>query len=126
MKSSGSSLFTYLKQQEESKGVGEIKRICDTIIKVFVDHEKEDRVIVPLFRYSHALEVLHLVAINFLRFLDKLFDSGCLTSIISDQTFDFNRRLLKLVQLELAGCKDIYKLMDGIAVLCQFIQVSSH
>ncbi|XP_066141125.1 tubulin-specific chaperone D [Euwallacea fornicatus] len=106
VKSSGHSLFDYLKDQELLKGSQEIKRICETIIGIFVDNQKQDRITVPLFR-----------------FLDKLFDSGCITSIISDSSCDFSKRILKLVQLEISGCKDIYKLMDGINVLCQFIQI---
>lgn len=57
------------------------------------------------------------------RFIDKLFDSGSLSLIIEDANCDFLKRMLKLVQMEITGCKDIYKLIDGINLLCQFIQV---
>lgn len=56
------------------------------------------------------------------RFLDKLMSSVCIKTIIEDKNTDFPKKILKLVQAEIV-CKDIYKLMDGISVLCQFIQV---
>lgn len=58
-----------------------------------------------------------------LRFLNKLMGSGCITEVITDPNSEFPRKILKLVQLEITGCKDIYKLIDGIDLLCQFIQV---
>ncbi|XP_030759284.1 tubulin-specific chaperone D [Sitophilus oryzae] len=106
VKSSSLSFFTYLKQEIKDKGVEEIIRICEIVYKIFGDHQKEDRITVSL-----------------LRFLDKLFDSGCIKLILDDPNSDFAKRLLKMVQIEIAGCKDIYKLIDGISVLCQFIQV---
>ncbi|KAJ8938560.1 hypothetical protein NQ314_011450 [Rhamnusium bicolor] len=106
VKNSSSSLFTYLKSEIKSKGVTEIQRICDIIYKIFIDHQKVDRITVPMFR-----------------FLDKLFDSGCLNLIIEDANLDFIKKILKLIQMEIAGCKDIYKLIDGINILCQFIQI---
>ncbi|KAJ8961404.1 hypothetical protein NQ318_014649 [Aromia moschata] len=101
-----SSLFTYLKSEIKSKGVTEIQGICETVYKIFLDHQKIDRITVPMFR-----------------FLDKLFDSGCISLIIEDKESDFMKKILKLIQMEIAGCKDIYKLIDGINVLCQFIQI---
>ncbi|XP_050312705.1 tubulin-specific chaperone D [Anthonomus grandis grandis] len=106
VKKSGASLFTYLKEEEKSKGLKEIKRICETVHTIFVDHQKCDRITVPMFR-----------------FLDKLIDSQCISGIIEDTGDDFTKRILKLVQMEIAGCRDIYKLMDGISLMCQFIQV---
>ncbi|KAG5900138.1 hypothetical protein JTB14_012811 [Gonioctena quinquepunctata] len=106
VKNSSSSLFTYLKSQGDLKGPQEIQKICDTILQIFIDHQKVDRVTVPMFR-----------------FLDKLFDSGCIESVIADSGSEFIKKTLKLIQVEIAGCKDIYKLIDGITVLCQFIQI---
>lgn len=106
VKNSSASLFAYLKSEEAKKGVVEIKRICDTVHEIFCDYQKVDRISVPMFR-----------------FLDKLMSSGALELIINDLESDFPKRMLKLIQMEIAGCKDIYKLIDGISVLCQFIQV---
>lgn len=49
--------------------------------------------------------------------------SGCIGCIINDPSSDFPRKILKLVQTEIVGCKDIYKLIEGINTFCQFIQV---
>ncbi|XP_018565799.1 tubulin-specific chaperone D [Anoplophora glabripennis] len=106
VKNSSHSLFSYLKEEMKSGGVTEIERMCDVIYKIFVDHQKNDRITVPMFR-----------------FLDKLFDSGCLSLVIEDVNSTFIKKILKLIQMEIAGCKDIYKLIDGINVLCQFIQI---
>lgn len=106
MKSSGSALFSYLKTTEKSKGKQGVQRICDIVHQIFVDHQRNDRITVPMFR-----------------FLEKLFDSGCIEVIISDDSSEFIKDTLKLIQMEINGCKDIYKLIDGITVLCQFIQV---
>ncbi|KAJ8964287.1 hypothetical protein NQ317_014583 [Molorchus minor] len=105
-KKSSHSLFTFLKSEIKSKGIVEIRKMCDVTYKIFSDHQKNDRITIPMFR-----------------FLDKLFDSGCLNLIIEDKDSDFIRKILKLIQMEIAGCKDIYKLIDGINVLCQFIQI---
>ncbi|KAL1505707.1 hypothetical protein ABEB36_005211 [Hypothenemus hampei] len=104
VKSSSASLFSYLKEQEKLKGPSEVKRICGILTQIFTDYQKQDRIIIPLFR-----------------FFDKLCDSGCLTSALQDN--DFTMNIFKLVQLEISRCKDIYKLIDGISVFCQFIQV---
>nr|XP_023027464.1 tubulin-specific chaperone D [Leptinotarsa decemlineata] len=108
VKNSSSSLFTYLKSEVDVKGLPEIQRICDIILKIFIEHQKIDRITVSMFR-----------------FLDKLFDSGCIELIMADSNseFEFIKKTLKLIQVEIAGCKDIYKLIDGITVLCQYIQV---
>ncbi|XP_060524658.1 tubulin-specific chaperone D [Cylas formicarius] len=107
VKNAGTSLFDYLRHQlDEKDGETEIVRICETVHKIFVDFQKIDRITVPLFR-----------------FLDQLFDSGCISTLLENSRSSFPKRVLKLVQMEIAGCKDIYKLIDGINVLCQFIQV---
>lgn len=97
-----------MKSEEEKKGVLEINRYCDIIYKIFCDFQKVDRIIVSIFR-----------------FLCKLMGSGCITSVITNPNSEFPKKILKLIQIEIAGCKDIYKLIDGIDLLCQFIQVSS-
>ncbi|CAH1996514.1 unnamed protein product [Acanthoscelides obtectus] len=107
VKHSSASFFTSLKAELKTRGVGELHRICDVILKIFMDHHKVDRITIPIFR-----------------FLDKFFDAGCLEPVIQSDSADFIKKTLKLVQKEIAGCKDTYKLLDGISVLCQFIQVN--
>lgn len=106
VKNASSSFFSYLTSEQQTKGMAEISRLCDIVHKIFCDYQKVDRVTVPM-----------------LRFLDKLMSSGCITCIIDDPNSDFARKILKLAQSEVTGCKDIYKLIDGIGSFCQFIQV---
>ncbi|XP_018322258.1 tubulin-specific chaperone D [Agrilus planipennis] len=108
VKNSSSALFTYLKEQEKKKGLEEIQRVCETISEIFHNYQKVDR-----------------ITVSILRFLSRIMTSGCLTNILDFQKSDFAKKILKLVQLEIAGCRDVYKLVDGIDVLCQFIQVRS-
>ncbi|XP_045480328.1 tubulin-specific chaperone D [Harmonia axyridis] len=108
VKYSASSLFTFLDAEKKLKGDDEMKRICEVVHRIFVDYQKNDRITVPMFK-----------------FLDKLFDSGCLECVLRDEKSEFAPQMLKLIQAEIAGCKDIYKLMDGVNTLCQFIQIKS-
>lgn len=85
----------------------ELNRISEVILDIFIKYQKIDRITVPMFR-----------------FLEKLLSSGCFQSIIDDPNSKFSSQALKLVQCEIQGCKDIYKLIDGTNCLCQFIQVS--
>lgn len=95
-----------MKQEGNKKGKTEIQRLCDITIEIFEKFQKNDRITVPMFR-----------------FLDKLFSSGSIDCVINDLNNEFPKKVLKLIQMEINGCKDIYKLIDGINVLCQFIQV---
>lgn len=106
VKSSSSSLFSYLSKEKSNKGLDEINRLCEVIYKIFQDHQKIDRITIPM-----------------LRFLEKLFSSGSIQHLTDDPSFDFCKRILKLTMNEIAGCKDVYKLVDGINLLAQFIQV---
>ncbi|KAK4882052.1 hypothetical protein RN001_005371 [Aquatica leii] len=106
VKNSSTSLFDYLKYEQQLKGVLQINHYCDIIYQIFFDFQKNDRIVIPMFR-----------------FLNKLMGSGCISRVITNPDNDFSRKILKLVQLEIAGCKDIYKLIDGIDLLCQFIQI---
>lgn len=106
VKHSSASFFAHMKTLKQTEGTSEIKKIYDTILQIFVDHQKDDRIAVPM-----------------LRFLDKLFDSECMEQLTDVENPDFIKSILKLVQIQIAACKDIYKLIDGITVLCQFIQV---
>ncbi|XP_044761611.1 tubulin-specific chaperone D [Coccinella septempunctata] len=108
VKYSASSLFAYLDSEKKLKGDAEMRRICEVIHQIFVDYHKNDRITVPMFK-----------------FLDKVFDSGCLECVLQDKESDFAPQILKLIQAEIAGCKDIYKLIDGVNTLCQFIQIKS-
>ncbi|KAK9871289.1 hypothetical protein WA026_011559 [Henosepilachna vigintioctopunctata] len=108
VKHSSSSLFTYLKVELKHKRKAELARLCDVIYQIFADHQKNDRIIIPMFR-----------------FLDRLFESECVQCIYHNKQSDFAAKIIKLIQMEMSGCRDIYKLMDGANALCQFIQIES-
>ncbi|XP_044262327.1 tubulin-specific chaperone D [Tribolium madens] len=108
VKNSSSSLFTYISREKKCKGVGEIDRLAEVVYSIFQDNRKNDRIVVPMFR-----------------FLDKLFSSGCVQHLTDDPTSDFCKKILKLAMAELVGCKDAYKIIDGINLLAQFVQVKS-
>ncbi|KAI5644466.1 hypothetical protein NE865_03573 [Phthorimaea operculella] len=80
--------------------------ICDTIIQVFADNIHVKRITGPMFN-----------------FLDRLLSSGSISPILEDPESTFASDILKYLQIELRGAKNIYKLLDSINVLCQLIQV---
>lgn len=80
--------------------------IYETILRIFQEYKGVDRVVAPMFK-----------------FLDRLLGSGCAKCIIDDSKCDFMKRTFKLIQSEVSGCKDVYKLIDGIDALCQLLQV---
>ncbi|XP_045447141.1 tubulin-specific chaperone D [Melitaea cinxia] len=98
------SLFSYLNTLHNDMET--LKSICDTIIQVFADNLHVKRITGPMFN-----------------FLDRLLSSGSISPILEDPESTFARDILKYLQLELRGGKNIYKLLDSINVLCQLIQV---
>ncbi|XP_022825239.1 tubulin-specific chaperone D [Spodoptera litura] len=98
------SLYAYLITLHDNKEM--LKSICDTIIKVFADNLHVKRITGPMFN-----------------FLDRLLSSGSISPILEDPESTFAMDILKHLQLELRGGKNIYKLLDSINVLCQLIQV---
>ncbi|XP_049869882.1 tubulin-specific chaperone D [Pectinophora gossypiella] len=99
-----SSLYAYLNNLHNDKEM--LKSICDTIIKVFADNLHVKRITGPIFN-----------------FLDRLLSSGSISPILEDPESTFPLDVLKYLQMELRGAKNIYKLLDSINVLCQLIQV---
>ncbi|KAJ8733225.1 hypothetical protein PYW08_001523 [Mythimna loreyi] len=98
------SLYAYLNTLHSNKEM--LTSICDTIIKVFADNLHVKRITGPIFN-----------------FLDRLLSSGSISPILDDPESTFAMDILKYLQLELRGGKNIYKLLDSINVLCQLIQV---
>uniref|UniRef100_A0A2A4J981 Tubulin-specific chaperone D n=1 Tax=Heliothis virescens TaxID=7102 RepID=A0A2A4J981_HELVI len=98
------SLYSYLNTLHTDKVM--LTSICDTIIKVFGDNLHVKRITGPIFN-----------------FLDRLLSSGSISPILDDPESTFAMDILKHLQLELRGGKNIYKLLDSINVLCQLIQV---
>ncbi|XP_013138702.1 PREDICTED: tubulin-specific chaperone D [Papilio polytes] len=98
------SLYSYLHTLHEDMAT--LRSVCDTIVQVFADNLHVKRITGPMFN-----------------FLDRLLSSGAISPILEDPESTFAADILKYLQLELRGGKNIYKLLDSINVLCQLIQV---
>lgn len=105
VKNSSAAFFAYLKTKPPAK----IFSLYETILSIFQEYKGVDRVVTPMFK-----------------FLDKLLGSGCAKCIIDDSDSDFLKRTFKLIQSEITSCKEVYKLIDGIDALCQFLQVTNY
>ena len=106
MKHSSASLFSYLKAQQSNSL--EKERLCKTIVEIFQNYQYVDRVTVPLFG-----------------FLDCLFSSGCVRSVLKNPHSTFASDILSHVKLEIGKRREVIKLKGSVDVLCHLIQVSS-
>lgn len=105
MKHSSASLFSYLKAHHGDNV--ELERLCKTIIEIFEHYHFVDRVTVPL-----------------LEFLDRLFSSGCVRSVLENPQSTFASDVLHHVKLEIGRTRDTIKLMGSVNILCHLVQVS--
>jgi hypothetical protein len=85
----------------------ELERLCKTIVDIFRHYQYVDRVTVPLFG-----------------FLDRLFSSGCVRSVLENPQLTFASDILQHVKLEIGRTRDAIKLMGSVDVLCHLVQVS--
>lgn len=77
-----------------------------------------------LVLYSHSKHVAFFcIQPLLLNLLILPFLLGSISPILDDPDSKFAMDILKYLQLELRGGKNIYKLLDSINVLCQLIQV---
>lgn len=102
VKNSSQSLFNELNSMSSE----EIKLFCSNILSLFNAFQKNDRVTLP-----------------FLKFLDQVFTSSCLDSVLQDPNSGFPLDLLLLCKNELVKCGDPNKLMASSEVFCQLLQV---
>jgi hypothetical protein len=105
VKHSSASLLSYLKTHKDNSV--ELERVCKTIIEIFQHYQYVDRVTVPLFG-----------------FLDRLFSSGCVLSVLGNPQSTFASDVLYHVKLEIGRTRDVIKLMGSVDVLCHLLQVS--
>lgn len=82
-------------------------KICGQFVKIFNDHKKDERVIIPLFKL-----------------LETLFSSGCFDIYNEDEikSNKFPLELLQLLKDEVKGCGEIRKLLTSINVFCCLVQ----
>ncbi|NXP59203.1 TBCD protein, partial [Chloropsis cyanopogon] len=100
---SAQSLFDYMKgiQSEPSA----VERFCETLLKVFEDNLRNDRVSVPL-----------------LTMLDQMLANGCFDLFTEQENHPFPVKLFTLCKEEIKRSKDIRKLRSSIGVFCGLIQ----
>jgi hypothetical protein len=106
VKHSSASLFSYLKAQQNNSL--ELERLCRTIVEIFRNYQYVDRVTVPLFG-----------------FLDRVFSSGCVRSILKNSQSTFASDILYHLKLETGKRRELTKLKGSVDVLCHLIQVGS-
>ncbi|NXX31393.1 TBCD protein, partial [Nicator chloris] len=100
---SAQSLFDYMKKiQSEPRALGSF---CETLLKVFEDNLRNDRVSVPL-----------------LTMLDQMLANGCFDMFTEQENHPFPVKLFTLCKEEIKRSKDIRKLRSSTGVFCGLIQ----
>ncbi|NWV20149.1 TBCD protein, partial [Origma solitaria] len=100
---SAQSLFDYMKKiQSDPSALGSF---CETLLKVFEDNLRNDRVSVPL-----------------LTMLDQMLANGCFDMFTEQENHPFPVKLFTLCKEEIKRSKDIRKLRSSIGVFCGLIQ----
>ena len=103
VKNSSKSLFHEL----ETMGLAELKVFCNNILKLFRLYQKNDRVTIP-----------------FLKFLDQVLTTSCLSPFLEDIDAEFPVSLFTICKSEITKCGDPNKLMASSEVFCQLLQVN--
>uniref|UniRef100_A0A8C3QR26 Tubulin-specific chaperone D n=1 Tax=Cyanoderma ruficeps TaxID=181631 RepID=A0A8C3QR26_9PASS len=100
---SAQSLFDYMKKIQTDPSA--LEGFCETLLKVFEDNLRNDRVSVPL-----------------LTMLDQLLANGCFDMFTEQENHPFPVKLFTLCKEEIKRSKDIRKLRSSIGVFCGLIQ----
>ncbi|NXS06431.1 TBCD protein, partial [Neodrepanis coruscans] len=100
---SAQSLFDYMKKIQSDPSA--LEGFCETLLKVFEDNLRNDRVSVPL-----------------LTMLDQLLANGCFDTFTEQENHPFPVKLFTLCKEEIKRSKDIRKLRSSIGVFCGLIQ----
>lgn len=93
------ALLEYIRALKKSKASLKISKIAFSLIRLFEEQQKNQRVILPL-----------LVT------LDKLISHGCLAELIQNNTGQFAEKLATCVRREAQNCQDINRIMALIPV----------
>ncbi|XP_074649513.1 tubulin-specific chaperone D-like isoform X1 [Tubulanus polymorphus] len=96
---SRTSLLQYLRNVSRSEEP--MKIFCDTLLKIFEDYKKVDRVTLPMFKM-----------------LDQLLANNCFDLFTEDESNDFSDRLVTLCKAEIHKSADPHKLLEATNVLC--------
>ncbi|NWZ82234.1 TBCD protein, partial [Poecile atricapillus] len=100
---SAQSLFDYMRKIQRDPSA--LESFCETLLKVFEDNLRNDRVSVPL-----------------LAMLDQMLANGCFDTFTEQENHPFPVKLFNLCKEEIRRSKDIRKLRSSIGVFCGLIQ----
>ncbi|KAL9833742.1 tubulin-specific chaperone D [Geothlypis trichas] len=100
---SAQSLFDHMKKIQSDPGA--LGSFCETLLKVFEDNLRNDRVSVPL-----------------LTMLDQMLANRCFDMFTEQENHPFPVKLFTLCKEEIKRSKDIRKLRSSIGVFCGLIQ----
>lgn len=100
---SSQSLFEYLKSIQQDAAA--LQQFGDTVLAIFRDHLRNDRVSVPL-----------------LKMVDQLLANGCFELFTSEESHPFCVELLSLCKEEIKKSRDVQKLLSCIAAFCGMVQ----
>jgi len=103
VKNSSESMFLELQKMNQS----DLAIFSQSLLAVFKQNLKVDRVTVPLFK-----------------FLDQLLTSSCLESLLEEKSNQFSYNLFCLCKTEITKCGDPNKIMSSGDVFCQLLQVA--
>ena len=103
VRNSSESMFTQLRRMSDQQ----IAAFTNSILTVFKNNQKVDRVTVPLFK-----------------FLEQLLTSSCLENILEDPDNQFSFSLFSLCKTEISKCGDPNKIMSSADVFCQLLQAA--
>ncbi|NXD62365.1 TBCD protein, partial [Eolophus roseicapillus] len=100
-----SAQSTHTHTQKIQNDSSALESFCDTLLKVFEDNLRNDRVSVPL-----------------LTMLDQMLANGCFDTFTMQENHPFPVKLFTLCKEEIKRSKDIRKLRSSIGVFCGLIQ----
>lgn len=100
---SSQSLFEYLKSIQQDAAA--LQQFGDTVLRIFRDHLRKDRVSIPL-----------------LKMVDQLLANGCFDIFTTEESHPFCVELLSLCKEEIKKSREVQKLLSCIAVFCGMVQ----
>ncbi|XP_067044336.1 tubulin-specific chaperone D-like [Acropora muricata] len=97
------SLLAFIRTINNSEK--DLNAFAETILEIYETNQKNDRVIVPLFKM-----------------LDMLFSNGCFELFAGDENHPFPQNLLMLTKKEIFKLGDAKKLITSVSVFCGLLQ----
>lgn len=104
VKSASSCLFEFLKSLDDPS----LNEICDIVVSLYREHVEDDRVVLSM-----------------LSFLDRLMNSGTVSSVMNDPESNFALEVFNLTRTAVGNSTDKFKLTGSIDIYCNLIQVIS-